>query len=585
MMTVADGTASEARTDTRVTGRRVSQRMGADDVLKRILYGLMALWLFLFMLYPLFTLLKRSFQDRAGRFVGLENYIAYLSSPATSSSLRHSFNIGILSMAITVVLAFGYAYALTRTKIPGKSIFRTVSLLPMFIPSVVQALAFIYIFGNNGAFTRAFGVNIGLYGPVGIVMSEVFWAFPHALTILLTALATADARLYEAAESLGASSLRTFFTVTLPTVKYGLMSAAFVTFTLAITDFGAPKVVGGEYGVLATDIYAKVVGQQNFGMGAAVSAVLLIPTAVAFVLDRIVQRRQVAQITADIVPLAPKRSAPLVRVGLFCLCTLVTVYILSVYGMVFVGAFTKYWPYDLSLTLRNFSEFNVAGAHHGALHVLWNTIKMAVLTSLAGTAIIFSSAYLIERSRKLQSIRGVLYLLSIIPLSIPGTVLGLSYLFTFNNPSNPLHILYGTMAILAISTVFHYYTVPFLTATAALKQMDSEFEAVGESLNAPFYRTFWQVIVPLGLPSIIAIATYLFLNSLVTLSALVFLFVPGNEMASLMVMFLDDAGETAQAMAMALLILATGLASRGLFTFLMRGIALRMQAWRRRTVD
>lgn len=580
MTTVAERRAPDTRPDFPVMGERVTQRVGTDDILKRVLYGLVAVWLFLFMVYPLFTLLKRSFQDRAGGFVGLENYVAYFSSPATSSSLRHSFNIGILSMVITVVLAFGVAYALTRTKIPGKRVIRTVSLLPMFIPSVVQALAFIYMFGNNGAFTRATGINIGLYGPVGIVMSEVFWAFPHALTILLTSLATADARLYEAAESLGASSLRTFLTVTLPTVKYGLMSAAFVTFTLAITDFGAPKVVGGDYGVLATDIYAKVVGQQNFGMGAAVSAVLLVPTAVAFVLDRIVQRQQVAQITADIVPLAPKRSAPLVRVGLFLLCTLVTGYILSVYGMVVVGALTSYWPYDLSLTLKNFSEFHVAGAHHGALHVLWNTIKMALLASVMGTVIIFFSAYLIERSRKLQRARAVLYLLSIIPLSIPGTVLGLSYLFTYNNPSNPLNVLYGTMVILAISTVFHYYTVPFLTATAALKQMDREFEAVGESLNAPFYRTFWQVIVPLGLPSILSIATYLFLNALVTLSALVFLFVPGNEVASLMVMFLDDAGETAQAMAMALLILATGLVSRGLFTFLMRGVTLRKQAWR-----
>jgi iron(III) transport system permease protein len=368
--------------------------------------------------------------------------------------------------------------------------------------------------------------------------------------------------------------------VTLPAVKYGLMSAAFVTFTLAITDFGAPKVVGGDYGVLATDIYAKVVGQQNFGMGATVSTVLLIPTAVAFVLDRIVQRQQVAQITTDIVPLAPKRYPALIRGVLFVLCALIAAFILSVYGIVLVGALTTYWPYDLSLTLKHFSEFYVAGAHHGALHVLWNTIKMVLLSSLVGTVVVFSSAYLIERSRRLQRVRAVLYLLSIIPLSIPGTVLGLSYLFAFNDPANPLNILYGTMMILAISAVFHYYTVPFLTATAALRQMDPEFEAVGESLDAPFYRTFWQVIVPLGLPSIISIATYLFLNSLVTLLALVFLFVPGRKVASLMVMFLDDAGETAQAMAMALLILATGLASRGLFTLLTRGVKLRMQAWR-----
>lgn len=583
MSTSAIGrTASKTSKDRSLIRQRVRQRIGADGILKRILYVLIAVWLFTFMIYPLFTLLKRSFQSKAGAFVGLANYISYFSSATTSASLRHSFNVGIISMVITVVLAFGYAYALTRTTIPGKRVFRVVSLLPMFIPSVVQALAFIYMFGNNGLFTRITGINIGLYGPVGIVMSEVFWAFPHALTILFTALGMADARLYEAAESLEASGLRTFFTVTLPIVKYGLMSAAFVTFTLAITDFGAPKVVGGDYGVLATDIYAKVIGQQNFGMGATVSTVLLIPTAVAFVLDRIARRRQVAQITAEIVPMGPKRHSPLVRGSFFILCLLVAVFILSVYGMVTVGAFTTYWPYDLSLTLKNFTEFYVAGAHHGAIHVLWNTLKMALLATAVGTVIVFSSAYLIEKIRKLQQVRAVLYLLSIIPLSIPGTVLGLSYLFAFNNPASPLHILYGTMTILAISTIFHYYTVPFLAATAAFKQMDPAFEPIGESLDAPFYRTFWRVIVPLGLPTMISIATYFFLNSLVTLSALVFLFVPGKEVGALMVMFLDDAGETAQAMAMALLILAIGLISRGLFSLLTRGVELRTQAWRQR---
>jgi len=583
MTTPAIGhTASKTAMDRRSIRRHVHQRVGADGILRRILFALLAVWLCLFMIHPLFNLLKLSFQDKTGEFVGLANYITYFSSARTSASLWHSFNIAAISMVVTVVLAFGYAYALARVTIPGKKVFRVVALLPMFIPSMVQALAFIYMFGNNGVFTRISGINIGLYGPVGIVMSEVFWTFPHAITILSTALMLTDARLYEAAESLDASGPRTFLTVTLPGVKYGLMSAAFVVFTLAITDFGAPKVVGGDYGVLATDIYAWVFGQQNFVMGATISTLLLVPTAVSFVLDRLVQRQQVAQVTAEIVPLKPKQHSPLVQRGLFVLCVLVVVFILSVYGMVFVGAFTKYWPYDLSLTFKNFTKFYVAGAHHGALHVLWNTVKMATLTAVVGTIIVFFSAYLIERSRKLKRVRAALYLLSVIPLAIPGTVLGLAYLLTFNNPANPLNVLYGTLTILSLSSIFHYYTVPFLTATAALKQMDPAFEAIGESLDAPFYRTFWRVVVPLGLPAVISIATYLFLNSLVTLSAIAFLFVPGKEMASVMVMFLDDAAETAQAMAMALLILVTGLMSRGFFSLLTRGIEQRTQAWTQR---
>jgi iron(III) transport system permease protein len=135
---------------------------------------------------------------------------------------------------------------------------------------------------------------------------------------------------------------------------------------------------------------------------------------------------------------------------------------------------------------------------------------------------------------------------------------------------------------LVISTIVHYYTVPFLTATTSIKQIDPEFEAVSESMNAPFYRTFMRVIAPVSLPAIISVASYLFLNAMVTLSVVVFLFVPGNELASLSVMLLDDAGETAQAMAMSLLIIVTGLLARGLFSLLTRRIERRSQAWTNR---
>ena len=374
-----------------------------------------------------------------------------------------------------------------------------------------------------------------------------------------------------------------FTTITLAGARYGLLSACFVVFTLAITDFGAPKVIGGNYDVLAPDIYNQVIGQQNFEMGATISTLLLLPALIAFVLDRLVQRRQVAMISTGINPMEPKPHQPIVQWGVFSFIILMAIFIISIYVVVVIGAFTQYWPYDLSFTLRNFT-FYVAGTQHrgGAFVVLWNSIQMAFWTALIGTTLIFFSAYLIDKTRGLNTTRSILYLLSITSLAIPGMVLGLAYIFTFNNPTNPLNFLYGTMAILVISTIVHYYTVPFLTATTSIKQIDPEFEAISESMNTPFYRTFMRVIVPVSLPAIISVASYLFLNAMVTLSVVVFLFVPGNELASLSVMLLDDAGETAQAMAMSLLIIVVGLLSRGLFSLLTRGIERRSQAWTQR---
>src|SRR5712664_1459510 len=159
-------------------------------------------------------------------------------------------------------------------------------------------------------------------------------------------------------------------------------------------------------------------------------------------------------------------------------------------------------------------------------------------------------------------------------------VLGLAYIFVFNTPGSPLNALYGTLTILVISNLVHYFTVPFLTATAALKQMDAEFEHVGASMGVPFYRTFWRVTVPIALPSIVGISMYFFLNAMVTLSAVVFIVAPGTELAAVAVLLMDDAGDTAQAAAMSVLIIATGLTVRMLYWALMRGVSRRTQAWR-----
>ena len=124
-----------------------------------------------------------------------------------------------------------------------------------------------------------------------------------ALVIITTALAISDGRLYEAAQALRAGSWRIFWTVTLPGARYGVISAVLVVFVLVITDFGVPKVVGGQYNVLATDIYKQVIGQQNFQMGAVVGLILLLPAVAAFVIDRIIQRRQTAMLSARAVPI------------------------------------------------------------------------------------------------------------------------------------------------------------------------------------------------------------------------------------------------------------------------------------------
>ena len=287
----------------RIPDRTIRHRLGREDVARYGLVALFGLVLYLFVLYPMAQLGWRSVVNNDGAFVGLANYVRYFRTPAIAASITNSLGVSAASMVITVALAFVYAYGLTRTLMPRRGLFRIVAMLPLFAPSLVQALAFIYVFGNNGIFTRLTDINIHIHGAKGIIVAEVFYCFPHALLILVAALSATDARLYDAARTLGASPLKTFLTVTLPGVKFGLVSACFVVFTLVITDFGAPKAIGGKFSVMATEIYNQVSGQQNFTMGATVSVVLLIPAVVAFLVDRVVQRRQYALVTSSSRPL------------------------------------------------------------------------------------------------------------------------------------------------------------------------------------------------------------------------------------------------------------------------------------------
>ena len=555
---------------------RIRPHLGRDEWLMGGGLLVLALYLAVTLLIPLVIMLAKSLEDRQGVFVGLSNFAQYFSNPALSGAVGNSLWVSALATLIVIALAFGYAYALTRSCIPFQGLFRLVAMAPLLAPSLLSAIALIYLFGNQGIFKGwLFGESI--YGPIGIVIGSVFWTFPHALIILITALSSADARLYEASESLGATRWRTFITVTLPGARYGLISATFVVFTLVITDFGVPKVIGGQFNMLATDIYKQVVGQQNFQMGAVVSLILLLPAVLAFFVERWAQTRQSSAVSSRAVHYQPK-PRPGRDWALLGLVSVVAMLILGILGMAAFASLAKLWPYNLSLTL---SHYDFSNADGGSWASYGNSIRLALYTAFFGSLIVFAGAYLVEKSRVAQPLRTATHLLALIPMAVPGMVLGLAYIFFFNAPGNPLNFLYGGMSILVLATIAHFYTVSHLTALTALKQLDPEFESVSASLKTPFYRTFWRVTTPMCLPAILDIGIYFFINAMTTVSAVVFLYSPDTTLASVAVLNMDDAGDTAPAAAMAMLIVLTAGVVRLLHTGLSHWLHRHTQAWRR----
>ena len=540
---------------------------------------LVACGLFVFLTAPLAAILIRAVEDRSGAFVGVANFATYFASPAFEHSAGNTLAFATLTTLLTVPLAFAFAYAIQRSCIPVKWLWRNIALIPILAPSLLAALSFIYLFGNQGLL-KAVLPWLGLttiYGLPGMVLAMTFSAFPHAVMILLAALSLSDARLYEAADSMATSEWRKFITITLPGARYGLISAAMVVFTMAVSEFGVPKVIGANYSVLAIDIYKQVIGQQNFQIGAVVGLILLVPAVVAFVIDHAVRMRQKALLTARSVAYQA-RPAPMRDRLLLAFVVLMSVAMLLVIGMAVFGSFAKVWPYNLSFTLNHYTYgFEEAGVEHA----YWNSLIVAAWSALFGAAITFAGAYWLEKTRGANALRPLVQMQAMMPMAVPGMVLGIGYILFFNYPANPLHFLYGTMAILVLSTIIHFYSSSHLTAVTALKQLDNEFEAVSASLKVPFYKTFWRVTVPVCLPSIIDIGRYYFVNAMTTISAVVFLYSPKTMLASISIVQLDEAGAIGSAAAMAtLIVVSSGVVT--LLSFAAEGwLMRRTQRWRR----
>ncbi len=535
-------------------------------------YGLLAT-LAVFM--PMFMLLTRSVKSGSGDFIGLENYQKYFGSSALIESFFNSFLVASITAIFVIPISFLYAYGLHRTCMRWKGVFQLGVFLPLLIPGLLKAIALIYLFGNQGIFKSIlFGGSI--YGAVGIVVASILWTFPHAVLIISASLLNADRRLYQAADVLHASPIRTFMTITLPACRYGLITAALAVFVMVFTDFGIAKVIGGNFNLLATDIYKEVVGQQNFEMGAVISVVLLIPAIVVFVFERIAAGKQSLQITGRSLPLIPKPALHR-DVFFFVFCLFVLLSILLILGMAQFAALVKFWPYNLSLTFSNYI-FDLQGV--GWLN-FWNSLKMSVLAATFGMLLSFLGAALIEKTQNDSVLRKALHLTMLLPMAIPGLVLGLSYLLFVNSPDNPLGFLYGTMGVLVISTITHLYTVPHLTALTALKGLSREIELVSRSLRTPIWRTFFVVTIPACAGALLDIWLYLFLRAMTTLSAVIFLYTVDTKLAAIAVIHVDETGYTASAAAMGMLIVYACLVVRVIHWILSSFVLKKYQAWRK----
>lgn len=520
-------------------------RLRQADAVVTVTAALALAALCVFVAWPVLRIAALSVTGPGGLTAG--HYAEFFGTWRLARILVQSLAVATVSTGLTVLVALVLAYAVTRTDIPGKRLLSLAGLLPLIAPPFLVSLAFILLFGRNGVVTRALGLDWSIYGFHGIVVSQVFSFLPQAYILLANVLANIDTSVEEAAENLGAGPLTTLVRVTLSLARPGLASAALIVFILCLTDFGNPILVGGRYNVLATEIYAQVVGMNDFASAATMSVVLIVPCLLAYLVNTywVGSRSYVTVSAASRTAVRP--TPALARWTLFALSCGIALSIGVIYALIPLGSIVRLWGSDWTLSLEH---YRFASTVEGAWPI-WASFRLALVSGVLGTVLALVVAYVVERKRPPGA--SAIRFLGLLPAALPGTVVGVGYIIAFNVP--PL-VLTGTIWILVTSVVFWKFPVAMLAAVGTLKQIDPAIEEAAVSLGAGSVRTFVRVVMPLLSGTAFSIFVYFFINGMVTVSAVIFLIYPGFNLGSVAILAQVENGYPGVACALGTILLA-----------------------------
>ena len=489
-----------------------------------------------------------------------EDIVTVFSSAQFLPMLKNSLITTVIAMVISVTLAFILAYVINRTNVRFKSVFMVLFTIPMLIPSISHGMGLVLLFGDNGLLTNLLGLHIDLYGYVGIVMGSVLYSFPVAFLMFYDSLQYEDYTTYEAAEVLGLSKWRQFKTITIPSMNRTLVSALLAVFTMVFTDYGVPLMTGGTVMTLPVYMYREVIGMMNFSNGAVVGVVLLTPAVVAFLGD--LKNSNTSGASSTVVKafkIKENKARDIfayifLGVAFFIMC-------LPIIGFVCLS-FVKQYPIDMSFTFDNVTKLISSGI--GMYFV--NSVAVALLTALLGTCLSYFAAYCSTRAKKRLSSQ-VLHFMSMLPLAFPGVVLGLSYVMTFKN-----FPLYGTIFMLVIANVIHFFSSPYLMAYNSLSKFNPNLEDVAHTLGIGRIRMLLNVYVPSTMYTIVEMYSYFFVNAMITISAVSFLINFRTMPLALLIPQLESQSFIEGTALVSLMILGINLFEKGVAFFVKRWI-------------
>lgn len=525
------------------------------------IYGLVIGVFVVFLLVPILLLLGKSFQGADG--FTLAHYREILTGRGFLAAFGRSIAVSAASALLTTFLAFFLAYTIHYTNIPGgmKTFLRTAAVVPMLLPTITYGFAIIYSFGKQGLLTRLFGRQLfDIYGFRGLLLGYVIYTLPVSFLLILNSMAFIDKKFMIVSRIMGDSPLRTF-TGTVLRPLLGTLAASFVQcFFLCFTDYGIPASVGGEYDVVATVLYNEMLGSvPNFHRGAVVAMCMLLPSVVSIALLHYLERYNIRYNKISTVELRKGRFR-----DLFCglVSCLILGTVLCVFAVIFVVPLVQEWPYRLEFTWEHVASVFGDSA---LLAVYENSILVAVCTAMTGSLLVYGAALAAARSKLDERLKRLIESISLATNTIPGMVIGIAYLFTFSG--TPVQ---NTFFLIILCNVVHFFSTPYLMMKNALSKMNGSWETTAMLMGDTWLKTIIRVVTPNAVSALLEVFSYYFVNAMVTVSAVIFIAGARTMVITTKIKELQYYTKFNEIFVLSLLIMATNLAAKGIFSYLIK---------------
>ena len=471
--------------------------------------------LILFCVYPIVRLLISCLTDKTGR-LDLGNISYVFTKTDFFRAFWNSVKLGLFVGLMATIVGFVYAFAVTRTKLPGKKFFNIMAILPILSPPFVISLAVMLLFGRSGLITKNLlhirGNNI--YGFTWLSIVQILSLFPLAYLNLKGMLETLDSSVENAGRTLGASRLKVFLSVTLPLSLPGFLSSFLIIFAKSLCDFGNPQVLAGDYSVLSVSAYLQIVGLFDLKTGSFIALSILLPCMLAYLIQNYwVSKRSFVTVTGKATGTVELIGEKKIVVPLFIVLLLLTLFTLLMYGTVVYVSFVKTWGVDWSMTLDSYQFILKRGARAMRDTLLLSSVATP-LSALLGMVI----AFLLVRKRFFG--KRLMAAASILPFAVPGIALGIGYVAAFN--TRPLQLT-GTALIIIVAMVFRTLSIGVETGSNSLRQVDPSIEEASVILGAGNAKTFFSVSLPIMKSALFSGLLNSFIRSMTSVSAVIFL--------------------------------------------------------------